>query len=132
MIKPFPDFLICFRYDYDPSYIRYSIQACFITWILLNQTRSHAHGWSTGPNSALTFYVLGLTPITPQGQTWSVAPHLSGLFGAQGGFQTPLGWFGVNWTLNDQSSSTATVNIKSAYYLRNKCAYALMNRHFKR
>lgn len=67
-------------YDYDASFI------------------SHSHGWSTGPTSALTFYVLGLTVTSPQGQTWSVAPHTSGLPAAQGGFETPLGWFGVMWT----------------------------------
>ncbi|KII90218.1 glycoside hydrolase family 78 protein [Plicaturopsis crispa FD-325 SS-3] len=66
-------------YDYDPSYT------------------SHAHGWSTGPTSALTFYVAGLTLTEPQGRNWSVAPHLSGLSAAQGGFETPLGWFGVRW-----------------------------------
>ncbi|KAH9943643.1 Six-hairpin glycosidase [Amylocystis lapponica] len=66
-------------YDYDPSYT------------------SHAHGWSTGPTSALTFYVLGLTVTAPQGRTWAVAPHLSGLSSAEGGFETPLGWFEVKW-----------------------------------
>lgn len=66
-------------YNYDPSYT------------------SHAHGWSSGPTSALTYYVLGLTVTSPQGQTWQVAPHLSGLSAAEGGFTTPLGWFGVKW-----------------------------------
>ncbi|KAH9919649.1 Six-hairpin glycosidase [Fomitopsis serialis] len=66
-------------YNYDPSYT------------------SHAHGWSSGPTSALTFYVLGLQVTSPQGQTWSVAPHTSGLPCAEGGFETPLGWFGVDW-----------------------------------
>ncbi|KAH9837900.1 Six-hairpin glycosidase [Rhodofomes roseus] len=70
-------------YNYDPSYI------------------SHAHGWSSGPTSALTFYVLGLQVTSPQGKTWSVAPHTSGLPCAEGGFETPLGWFGVNWTSKD-------------------------------
>lgn len=68
-------------YNYDPSYT------------------SHSHGWSTGPTSALTFYVLGLTVTSPQGRTWSVAPHISGLQSAEGGFETPLGWYGVEWTL---------------------------------
>lgn len=67
-------------YDYDPAFT------------------SHSHGWSTGPTSALTFYVLGLTVTSPQGRTWSVAPHLSGLPSAEGGFETPLGWYGVQWT----------------------------------
>ncbi|KAF9007092.1 Six-hairpin glycosidase-like protein [Cyathus striatus] len=52
---------------------------------------SHAHGWSSGPTSALTSYILGLTVTSPQGGTWQVAPH--------GGFETALGWFGVKWTL---------------------------------
>jgi len=68
-------------YNYDTSYT------------------SHAHGWSSGPTSALTFYVLGLTVTSNQGRTWSVAPHTSGLPVAQGGFETPLGWYGVQWSL---------------------------------
>ncbi|CCM05941.1 uncharacterized protein FIBRA_08180 [Fibroporia radiculosa] len=72
-------------YNYDPSYT------------------SHSHGWSTGPTSALTFYVLGLTITSPMGQTWSVAPHTSGLSFARGGFETPLGWFGVEWVLTETS-----------------------------
>ncbi|GLB44370.1 putative bacterial alpha-L-rhamnosidase 6 hairpin glycosidase domain [Lyophyllum shimeji] len=68
-------------YNYDPAYT------------------SHAHGWSSGPTPALTFYVLGLTVISPQGKTWSLAPHINGgLPGAEGGFETSLGWFGVAWT----------------------------------
>ncbi|KZT25006.1 glycoside hydrolase family 78 protein [Neolentinus lepideus HHB14362 ss-1] len=66
-------------YNYDASYT------------------SHSHGWSSGPTSALTYYVLGLTVTSPQGKTWSVAPHLSGLNAAEGGFTTPLGWYGVKW-----------------------------------
>ncbi|CAA7264017.1 unnamed protein product [Cyclocybe aegerita] len=61
---------------------------------------SHSHGWSAGPTSALTFYVLGLTVTSPQGRTWTVAPHIDGgLPSAEGGFSTPLGWFGVKWAL---------------------------------
>ena len=67
-------------YNYDPAYT------------------SHAHGWSSGPTSALTYYVLGLTVTSPQGASWQVAPHLSGLSAAQGGFETLLGWFGVEWS----------------------------------
>ncbi|EIW56811.1 Six-hairpin glycosidase [Trametes versicolor FP-101664 SS1] len=72
-------------YNYDPSYT------------------SHAHGWSSGPTSALTYYVLGLTVTSPQGRTWSVAPHTSGLSAAEGGFTTPLGWYGVKWALKNGS-----------------------------
>ncbi|KAJ7595645.1 Six-hairpin glycosidase [Mycena floridula] len=74
-------------YNYDPAYT------------------SHAHGWSSGPTSALTFYVLGLTVTSPQGLSWNVAPHLSGLPEAEGGFSTALGWFGVQWSLTDEQFS---------------------------
>ncbi|KAK0451160.1 Six-hairpin glycosidase [Desarmillaria tabescens] len=71
-------------YDYDASYT------------------SHAHGWSSGPTSALTFYVLGLTITSPQGATWSANPHVNGgLPGAEGGFETSLGWFGIRWQLQN-------------------------------
>ncbi|CCM00985.1 uncharacterized protein FIBRA_03033 [Fibroporia radiculosa] len=76
-------------YNYDPSYT------------------SHSHGWSTGPTYAFTFYVLGLTLTSPMGQTWSVAPHTSGLSFAQGGFETPLGWFGVEWKSTGNSFTIA-------------------------
>ncbi|KAG6820732.1 hypothetical protein H0H93_012378 [Arthromyces matolae] len=58
---------------------------------------SLGHGWATGPTPALTFYVLGLKITSPQGAKWSVAPVLSGLDAAEGGFTTSLGWFGVKW-----------------------------------
>ncbi|KAF8586716.1 glycoside hydrolase family 78 protein [Ramaria rubella] len=70
-------------YNFDPAYT------------------SHSHGWSSGATSALTYYVLGLTVTTPQGKTWSVAPHPSGLQSAEGGFETALGWFGVKWSVEE-------------------------------
>ncbi|RPD76861.1 Six-hairpin glycosidase [Lentinus tigrinus ALCF2SS1-7] len=79
-------------YNYDPAYT------------------SHAHGWSSGPTSALTYYVLGLTVTSPQGRTWQVAPHLSGLPSAEGGFTTPLGWFGVKWT-TQKSMFSMTIDV---------------------
>lgn len=45
---------------------------------------SLAHGWSTGPTSALTFYVLGLQPDTVSGQTYHVIPHPGDLTYAEG------------------------------------------------
>ncbi|KAI5119351.1 hypothetical protein M0805_004028 [Coniferiporia weirii] len=79
-------------YDYDPSYT------------------SHSHGWSSGPTSALTYYVLGLQVESPKGQDWSLAPHTSGLSQAEGGFETPLGWFGAKWTLILGDIMTITTN----------------------
>ena len=71
---------------------------------------SHAHGWSTGPTPALTFYVLGLKVTSPLGQSWRIAPVLSGLPSAEGGFTTGLGWFGVKWTI-DKTSIALEINL---------------------
>jgi len=45
---------------------------------------SLAHGWSTGPTSALTYYVLGLQPDTVTGGTYHVIPHPGDLTHAEG------------------------------------------------
>ncbi|EJD51192.1 glycoside hydrolase family 78 protein [Auricularia subglabra TFB-10046 SS5] len=79
-------------YDWDPAYT------------------SHAHGWSTGPTSALTFYVGGLSPVGPKGATWRFAPHTSGLSAAQTGFETPLGRFDAEWNI---TGDTFTAKITS-------------------
>ncbi|KAF8493309.1 Six-hairpin glycosidase [Gautieria morchelliformis] len=79
-------------YNWDPAYT------------------SHSHGWSSGATSALTFYVLGLTVTSPQGRTWSVAPHPRQLRKVEGGFETALGWFGVKWEINDSGEMTILVN----------------------
>ncbi|KAJ7733701.1 Six-hairpin glycosidase [Mycena metata] len=75
-------------YNYDPAYT------------------SHAHGWSSGPTSALTIYVLGLSVTAPQGAQWLLSPNLAGLPSAQGGFTTSLGWFGASWTVSTKGTTT--------------------------
>jgi hypothetical protein len=60
---------------------------------------SHSHGWSTGPTSALSLHVLGIQLLTPLGKTFVIAPILSGLKSAKGGYSTSAGWFGVEWNL---------------------------------
>ncbi|KIK50530.1 glycoside hydrolase family 78 protein [Collybiopsis luxurians FD-317 M1] len=59
---------------------------------------SHAHGWSSGPTSALTIYVAGLSVTSPQGKTWNLEPHIGGpMDTAQAGFSTALGWYEIIW-----------------------------------
>ena len=72
-------------YAYDESYV------------------SHAHGWSAGPTSALTNYVLGLDVASPAGGEWSFAPRVngSGLDFVEGGFSTGLGKFQAGWNTSD-------------------------------
>ncbi|KAL2014785.1 hypothetical protein VTN00DRAFT_2310 [Thermoascus crustaceus] len=60
---------------------------------------SHAHGWSSGPTSALTNYVLGLSVTAPLGERWRLAPQLGrgDLRSVEGGFVTALGKFKASW-----------------------------------
>jgi alpha-L-rhamnosidase len=58
---------------------------------------SMAHGWSTGPTSALSQYVLGIAPVGPGYATWSVAPRPGDLTWAQGRAPTPHGALDVAW-----------------------------------
>ncbi|KAJ7626201.1 Six-hairpin glycosidase [Roridomyces roridus] len=83
-------------YNHDPAYT------------------SHAHGWSSGPTSTLTVYVLGLSVTQPQGAEWLLSPHISGLPSAQGGFETPLGSFSASWSVvinKTKSKTTFTANV---------------------
>ena len=68
-------------YGYDPSY------------------PSHAHGWSSGPTSGLTNFILGLDIVEPAGKVWSLAPQTGNLTFAEGGFTTILGKFQAKWTV---------------------------------
>ncbi|RDW95315.1 six-hairpin glycosidase-1 [Coleophoma crateriformis] len=54
---------------------------------------SHAHGWSSGPTSLLSFYVAGLHLLSAEGATWKLAPALGDLTYVHAGFQTGLGSF---------------------------------------
>ncbi|KAK5166327.1 uncharacterized protein LTR77_008588 [Saxophila tyrrhenica] len=62
---------------------------------------SHAHGWSTGPTSALTEYVLGLSVTGRAGSEWRLAPQFGDLNFAEGGFTTGLGKFSAKWRVRD-------------------------------
>jgi Bacterial alpha-L-rhamnosidase C-terminal domain len=68
-------------YDYDASYV------------------SHSHGWSSGPTSALTTFIVGLSVTSPAGGSWKLAPQFGDLQFAEGGFTTNLGKFQASWKL---------------------------------
>ncbi|ROW03122.1 hypothetical protein VMCG_05682 [Cytospora schulzeri] len=59
---------------------------------------SHSHGWSSGPTSALTEFVLGLSVTGRVGSTWRFAPQFGDLEFAEGGFTTSLGKFQAGWS----------------------------------
>jgi len=58
---------------------------------------SHSHGWSSGPTSALTEFVLGISVTSPLGKTWKIAPQFGNLTSVEGGFSTELGTFTASW-----------------------------------
>jgi hypothetical protein len=71
---------------------------------------SNAHGWATGPTSALTFFVLGIRPTWARGSRYDVMPQPSGLRHARG--QLTLdpeidGVVAVTWTVTAADATTA-------------------------
>ncbi|HZR49379.1 MAG TPA: alpha-L-rhamnosidase C-terminal domain-containing protein [Streptosporangiaceae bacterium] len=58
---------------------------------------SLAHGWASGPTPIMTGYVLGVQPVNPGYQTFTVAPHPGTLRWAEGAVPTPYGRIFVRW-----------------------------------
>jgi hypothetical protein len=71
---------------------------------------SLAHGWSSGPTSALSQYVLGVQATSAGYRTWTVAPHPGDLTWARGQVPTPAGPITVRWT---RSGSHLTVTVQA-------------------
>ena len=59
---------------------------------------SLAHGWASGPTPIMTGYVLGVQPVNPGYQTFTVVPHFGSLVWAEGAVPTPYGQISVRWT----------------------------------
>lgn len=71
---------------------------------------SHSHGWSSGPTSALTEYVLGLSVAGRAGSAWSFAPQFGDLEFAEGGFTTGLGRFRARWSRGADETTGGAYN----------------------
>ncbi|KAH9853159.1 bacterial alpha-L-rhamnosidase domain protein [Lenzites betulinus] len=69
---------------------------------------SHAHGWATGPTSALTTFVGGIQILSGAGATWTIAPQPGDLTAVDTGFSTPKGKFTSKWT-NKKNTFTLTI-----------------------
>lgn len=71
-------------YRNDPSYV------------------SHAHGWSSGPTSTLTEYLVELRVIEPKGRKWGLKPSTFNDVGvAEAGFTTELGKFSAKFEVGN-------------------------------
>jgi alpha-L-rhamnosidase len=71
---------------------------------------SLAHGWSTGPTSALSQYILGVAPVGAGFSSWLVAPQPGPLSWAEGKVPTPYGPVTVKW---GQRSGTFTMDVQA-------------------
>jgi hypothetical protein len=97
----------------------YKIDGSFWTWNRVSipfsqrgEYMSHAHGWATGPSSALTFYVLGVAPEGSSGMTYHVIPHPGDLTHAEGRLILPSGPLSASWT-REPASGTFTEYVQS-------------------
>jgi hypothetical protein len=66
---------------------------------------STAHAWGTGATSALSEYVLGVSPSAPGYATWTVMPHPGNIAWSAGNVPTPHGELGVGWRQGTKGSS---------------------------
>ncbi|KAI8635637.1 glycoside hydrolase family 78 protein [Xylariaceae sp. FL1651] len=64
---------------------------------------SHAHGWSTGPVTALSEHAMGLSITGLEGETCRFAPQLGDLTMVQGGFTTRLGKYFAVLQVNEST-----------------------------
>ncbi len=71
---------------------------------------SLAHGWASGPTPIMISDVLGVQPVAPGYQTFTVDPHPGTLRWAKGAVPTPYGQIIVRWERNGpRLSVTVTV-----------------------
>ncbi|MDC0710555.1 alpha-L-rhamnosidase [Stigmatella sp. ncwal1] len=69
---------------------------------------SAAHGWATGPTFALTFSVLGLMPLAPDGR-YHFIPHPGDLTHVEGSITLPQGLVSGSW---DASAPSGTFSAR--------------------
>ena len=80
---------------------------------------SLAHGWASGPTPILTGYVLGVQPVKPGYQTFTVTPHPGSLRWAEGTIPTPYGQIRVRWTRDGHRFSlTVAVPARSTAFIQ--------------
>ncbi|KAK8037928.1 Six-hairpin glycosidase [Apiospora phragmitis] len=65
---------------------------------------SHSHGWATGPVTALTEHILGLSVTGRGGSAWRLAPQVGDLSHAEGGFMTKRGRYSASWSRGDDGA----------------------------
>lgn len=74
---------------------------------------SAAHGWSTGPTSALTFHLLGIKPSDDGGPGYGVVPRPGDVTTAQGRLVTSSGVITASWRAGARDQFDLTVGAPS-------------------
>ncbi|MEM5313041.1 alpha-L-rhamnosidase C-terminal domain-containing protein [Paraburkholderia sp. JHI869] len=72
---------------------------------------SLAHGWSSGPTSAMSRYVLGVRPAAPGYKQWLIKPQPGDLQWAVGTVPTPFGAIGVKWGRSASGAFSAQIDV---------------------
>src|SRR5664279_741807 len=80
---------------------------------LRGELMSHAHGWATGPTSALTFYVLGIAQDASGSATYQMIPHPGDLSHAEGQLVLSFGPVAAWWT-RDQASGSLIETVRAS------------------
>ena len=73
---------------------------------------SNAHGWSTGPTFVLTFYTLGIRPVTTRGLQYAVIPHPAELTHCEGQLTVDTGKV-VKASYNRTNNNAFTLTVDS-------------------
>lgn len=76
---------------------------------LTDANKSLAHSWASGPTWGMSAYLLGIQPVEPGFETWTVKPHFDDLQWAKGTTPTPHGDLSVSWTTGDVVQLDVTV-----------------------
>ncbi|PRP76929.1 hypothetical protein PROFUN_06207 [Planoprotostelium fungivorum] len=91
---------------------------------------SHSHGWSTGPTSSLTFYLLGLRLNEPKldrkAGRWTFHPHLANVTGVEGGFDTRWGRLDASWMLQNRTLMAkveAPEDMNGSFRISGECSW---------
>jgi alpha-L-rhamnosidase len=74
---------------------------------------SLAHGWASGPTSALSHYVLGVRPYAPGYKQWLIKPQVGNLTWAVGEVPTPYGAIAVKWGVSARGAVSMNVTVPS-------------------
>jgi hypothetical protein len=74
---------------------------------------SNAHGWATGPVSALSFAILGVSPADYGTRAWSVQPCPGDLLHAEGQLllDGKQGYVRVAWDVNPDSGAAFAIEV---------------------